>query len=141
MGILSQKFEDGKLHPVSFISRKLSPADFSYDVYDKEILAVVYSRKKCRYFLQGATHKTIVYSDHQNLTYFKTAVSLNRRQARWAEDLVSFNFDLYYRKGSANQTADIPSRCPAFTSGEWGMTAVGNELLLKKEQWLVIGDM
>jgi len=140
-GILSQKFEDGKLHPVSFISRKLSPAEFNYDVYDKEMLAVVFCLKKWRYFLQGATHKTIVYSDHQNLTYFQTAVSLNRRQARWAEDLVSFNFDLYYRKGSANQKADILSRCPAFTSKEGGTTATGDRLLLRKEQWLEVGAM
>jgi hypothetical protein len=41
--ILSQKFEDGKLHPVSFISRKLSQAELNYDVYDQEILAVVFS--------------------------------------------------------------------------------------------------
>jgi len=140
-GILSQKFEDGKLRPIDFVSRKLSPTEFNYDVYDKEMLAVVFTLKKWRYFLQGAIHKTIVYSDHQNLTYFKTAVSLNRRQARWAEDLVSFDFDLYYRKGSANQKADILSRCPEFTSGEGGMTATGNKTLLRKEQWLEIGAM
>jgi len=140
-GILSQKFEDGKLKPVSSISRTLTAAEFNYDLYDKEMLAVVYSLKKWRYFLQGAIHNTIVYSDHQNLTYFKTAVSLNRRQARWAEDLVSFNFDLYYRKGSANQKADILSRCPAFTSKKGGTTAVGNNLLLRKEQWLEIEAM
>ena len=140
-GILSRKFEDRKLHPASFNSRKLSPTEFNYDVYDKEMLAVVYCLTNWRYFLQGAIHKTIVYSDHQNLTYFKTAVSLNRRQARWAEDLVSFNFDLYYRKGSANQKADILSRCLAFTSREGGTTATGNKLLLRKEQWLEIGAM
>jgi len=91
--------------------------------------------------LQGATYKMIVNSDHQNLTYFKTAVALNRRQARWAEDLVSFDFDLYYRKGSANQKADIFSRCPAFTSGEGGTTAAENKMLLRKEQRLEIGAM
>jgi len=105
------------------------------------MLAVVFCLKKWRYFLQGAEHKTIVYSDHQNLTYFKTAVSLNRRQARWAEDLVSFNFDLYYQKGSVNQKADILSRCPAFTSKEGGTTAIENKMSLKNEQWLEVGAM
>jgi len=140
-GILSQKFEDGKLYPVSFISRKISLAEFNYDVFDKEMLAVVFSLEKSRYFLPGAEHKTIVYSDHQNLTYFKTMVSLDRRQARWAEELVSFNFDLYYRKGSANQKADILSWCPAFTSKEGGTTATGNQMLLRKEQWLEVGEL
>jgi len=86
-GILSQKFEDGKLHPVRFVSRKLNPAELNYDIYDKEMLAVVFSLRKNRHYLQGAVHQTIIYLDHQNLTYFKTAVLLNRRQARWSEEL------------------------------------------------------
>lgn len=76
--ILSQKFEDGKLHPVSCISRKRSQAELNHDVFSKEMLAVVFALWKWRYFLQGAEHKTIIYSNHQNLTYYKTAVSLNR---------------------------------------------------------------
>jgi hypothetical protein len=140
-GILSQKFEDGKLHPVDFISRKLSQPELNYDVFDKQMLAIVFSLRKWSYFLQGAEHKTIVYSDHQNLTYFKTAVSLNRRQARWAEELQSYTFDLFYRKGSANQKADTLSRCPAFTSREGGTTAAGQQTMLRKEQWLEIGAM
>jgi len=140
-GILSQKFEDSKLHPVSLICRKLTPAELNYDVHDKEMLAIVFSIRKWRHFLQGAEHKTIIYSDHHNLTYFKTAVSLNRRQARWAEDFQSFNFDLFYRKGSSNLKADTLSRCPEFTSGEGGTMAAGNKTLLRKEQWLEVGAM
>jgi hypothetical protein len=140
-GILSQTFQDGKLHPVSFISRKLSQAELNYDVFDKEMLAIVFSLRKWRYFLQGAEHKSIVYSDQNNLTYFKTAVSLNRRQARWAEELQSYNFVLFYRKGSSNQKADTLSRCPAFTSREGGTTAAGQQTLLRKEQWVEIGAM
>ena len=102
VGILSQTFEDGKLRPVSFISRNLSQPEHNYDVFDKEMLAIVFSLRKWRYFLQGTQHKTVVYSDHQNLTYFTTAVSINRRQARWVEELQSYSFDLFYRKGSSN---------------------------------------
>jgi len=140
-GILSQTFEDGKLHSFSFISSKLSSAELNYDIYNKEMLAVVFSFCKWRHFLQGAEHKTTVFSDDQNLTYFKTAVSLNRRQARWAEDLLSSNFELIYRKGAANITADTLSRCPAFTSREGGTTAAGKQTLLRKEQWLEVGAM
>jgi len=140
-GILSQKFEDGKIHPVRFTSRKLTPAELNYDVYDKEMLAVVFSLNKNRHFLQGAVHKTTIYSDHQNLTYFKSAVLLNRRQARWAEDLKQYNFVLLYRKGSSNAKADILSRCPAFTSKEGGTTSATNQSMLDKEQWLEVGAM
>jgi len=140
-GILSQKFEDGKLHPVRFVSRKINPAELNYDVYNKEMLAVVFSLQNNRHYLQGAVHKTIIYSDHQNLTYFKTAVLLNRRQARWSEELKQYNFQLLYRKGSSNAKADILSRCPAFTSKEGGTTSATEQLIMDKEQYLEVGAM
>jgi len=140
-GILSQKFEDGMIYPVRFISRKLNPAELNHDVYDKEMLAVVFSLWKNWHYLQGAVHKTTIFSDHQNLTYFKTAVLLNRRQARWSEELKQYNFQLLYRKGSSNAKADILSRCPAFTSREGGTTSATNQSMLDKEQWLEVGTM
>ena len=33
--------KDGKLHPVTFYSKKMSPAEMNYDIHDKELLAVV----------------------------------------------------------------------------------------------------
>jgi len=139
--ILSQKFEDGKIHPVSFISKKLSDAEFNYDVYDKEMLAIVYSLEKWRQFLQGSEFKTTIFSDHQNLSYFTEKVVLNRRQARWALLLKGYDFVIVYRKGSANQKADILSRCPAYTSRVGGTTAIATEPLLGPEQWLEVGAM
>ena len=66
---------------------------------------------------------------------------MNRRQARWVEELATFNFDLYNQKGSSNRTADASTRCPAFTSRERGTTVAGNQTLLRKEQWLEVGAM
>ena len=86
-------------------------------------------------------HNTIVYSHHQNLTYFKKAVSLNRRKARWAEELISYKFNQFYHKGSSNHTSDILSRCPALTSRDGGTPAAGPQTLLRKEQWVDIGTM
>lgn len=55
--------------------------------FDKEMLAIVYSVDKWRYFLQGSEFKVTMSSDHQNLSYLTKNVLLNRRQARWAEFL------------------------------------------------------
>jgi len=140
-GILSQKFEDGRIHPVRFVSRKLSPAELNYDVYDKEMLAIVFSLQKNRHYLQGAEHKTMIYSDHQNLSYFSSAILLNRRQARWVEELKQYNFLILYRKGSANLKADILSTCPEFTSREGGTTSATNQTMMDKSQWLEVGAM
>jgi hypothetical protein len=98
--------------------KKLSDVEFNYDVYDKEMLAIVYALEKWRQFLHGSAFTTTIYSDHQNLSYFTQKVVLNRRQARWALILKSYTFVIVYRNGSANQKADILSRCPAYTFRE-----------------------
>ena len=140
-GILSQMFEDGQIHPVRFVSRKLSPAELNYDVYDKEMLAIVFSVRKNRHYLQGAEHKTTIFSDHHNLTYFKSAILLNRRQALWAEELKQYNCQTLYRKGSANVKADILSTYPGFTSREGGTISPTKQTMLDKSLWLEVGTM
>jgi len=39
-GCLSQ-MRNGVLHPVAFFSRKLLPAECNYEIYDKELLAII----------------------------------------------------------------------------------------------------
>jgi len=94
---LSQKDDEGKLHPVAFHSRKLMPAEINYEIHDKELLAIVDCFERWRRYLEGAAHRTEVFSDHQNLAYFTTAKVLNRRQARWAQQLANYNFVINYR--------------------------------------------
>jgi hypothetical protein len=140
-GILSQRFEDSKIHPVRFVSSKLNPVELKCDIYDKEMLALAFSLQKNLHYIQGAQHQTTIFSDHPNLTYFKSAILLHQLQARWAEDLKQYNFLLLYWKGSSNAKGDSLSRCPEFTSREWGITSATNQPLLQKEQWLEVGVM
>jgi len=51
-----------------------------------------------------------VFSDHQNLEYFATTKVLNRRQARWAQELAGIDFKIYFRPGTQNGKADALSR-------------------------------
>lgn len=110
--VLSQRASDGKLHPVAFHSRKLTPAEVNYEIHDKELLAIVDSFARWRQYLEGAKHRIDVFSDHQNLSYFTTAKILNRRQARWAQQLASYWFIIHYRPGRQNDKADVLSRLP-----------------------------
>jgi len=77
--ILSKQFEDGKIHPVSFLSRKLSDAEFHYDAFVKDMVAIVYYLEKWRQFVQGSHFKTTIFSDDHNVSYSTTKVVLNRR--------------------------------------------------------------
>jgi transposase InsO family protein len=66
--------------------------------------------KHWRRYLEGAHHQIQVFSDHQNLEYFTTTKVLNRRQARWAQELAGIDFKIYYRPGTQNGKPDALSR-------------------------------
>jgi len=114
--MLSQRNNEGRLHPVAFHSRKFQPAEINYEIHDKELLAIVDAFKHWRRYCEGATHQVQVFSDHHNLEYFTTTKVLNRRQARWAQELAGIDFKIYYRPGTQNGKPDALSRhseyCP-----------------------------
>ena len=39
--VLSQRNEKGEIHPIAFFSKAMNPAERNYDIYDKELLAIV----------------------------------------------------------------------------------------------------
>ena len=45
--------DDGVLHPVAFFSRKMAPAEYNYEIYNKELLAIVCCFKEQRPDLEG----------------------------------------------------------------------------------------
>jgi RNase H-like domain found in reverse transcriptase len=68
--ILSQLQDDGKWHPVGFISKSLSDVECNYEIHDKEMLAIIRVLEEWRHFLEGAPEKVDIWSDHHNLQYF-----------------------------------------------------------------------
>jgi hypothetical protein len=109
--VLSQPDSSGKLHPVSFFSRKLSDRERGWAIFDLELLAIVESFEQWRAWLMGTEEPVRVYSDHSNLRHFTTAKHLTPKQARWASFLDGFNFVIHHIPGKANP-ADAPSRRP-----------------------------
>jgi len=116
-GVLSQPDDQGQLRPVAYFSTKMTPAECNYEIYDKELLAVIRAFEEWRPELEGATHRVKVITDHKNLEYFMTTKLLSRRQARWSEYLSRFDFELQYRPGKLNARADALTRrsadCPS----------------------------
>src|SRR6185369_14196498 len=112
-GILSQVDPgSSELRPVAFYTRTMSPAELNYDIYDKELLAMVEAFRQWRAYLEGARHTIQVYSDHNNLQYFTTTKQLNRRQARWSEFLAGFDYLINYRAGRLGAKPDASTRRP-----------------------------
>ena len=79
--VLSQMCDDDKWHPVAYISKSLSPAECNYDIYDKEMLAIMHALEQWCHYLKGTKHPVQILTDHKNLEYFMTAQKLNCQQA------------------------------------------------------------
>jgi hypothetical protein len=110
--VLTQLDSNGDRHPVSFISKTLSPAERNYEIYDRELLAIIRALEEWRHYIQGSPHTTIVLSDHKNLTYYREAKKLTRRQARWSLYLSEFDIKLIHTPGNKMVQSDALSRRP-----------------------------
>ena len=120
---------------MAFHSRKFQPTEINYEIYDKELLAIVDAFKHWRRYCEGATHQVQVYSDHQNLEYFTTTKVLNRWQARWAQELAGIDFRIYYRPGSRNGKLDALSRRSEYCPEKGGSENQPITTVLKREHF------
>ncbi|KAI7942855.1 hypothetical protein MJO29_012699 [Puccinia striiformis f. sp. tritici] len=113
--VLSQVcVKDDALHPVAYLSRSLIQAERNYEIFDKELLAIVASFKEWCHYLEGNPNRltAVVYTDHRNLESFMTTKQLTRRQARWAETMGCFDFEIIFRPGRQSAKPDALSRRP-----------------------------
>ena len=94
---------------IAYRSQTMSPAERNYQIYDKELMAVVQALTEWRHYLLGAKHPVEVWTDHANLTYFRKPQDLNRRQARWSLFLSEFDFVFVHKPGSSMTKADVLS--------------------------------
>ena len=68
--VLSQKdIQTNLWYPVAFFSKLLDIHRRNYEIYDKELLAVIPGLEEYKYYLEGHPHKIEIWLDHQNLTF------------------------------------------------------------------------
>ena len=102
--------DNGKWHPVAFMSKSLSLVEHNYEIHDKEMLTIIQALQEWRHFVEGAKHQFEIWTDHKNLKYFMAAKQLNRRQAQWSLYLSQFNFLLHHRPGKSMGKPDVLSQ-------------------------------
>ena len=99
------------LQPIAYMSKKMLDAEKNYTVREQEMLAIICALKEWRHYLHGSKFKII--TDHDSLKYIDTQKNqLSSRQARWAEFMSQFDYDIIYRQGKDNIVADALSRRP-----------------------------
>ncbi len=67
--VLSQQ-QNGVWRPVAFMSKSLSTTECNYEIYNKELLAIMLALLEWRHYLMGTTKDVEIWMDHQNLQYF-----------------------------------------------------------------------
>jgi len=55
----------------------MQPAEQNYNIYDKELLAIVKALAKWRQYLLDTKEPFEVWTDHENLKYFREPHKLN----------------------------------------------------------------
>jgi hypothetical protein len=75
--VLEQLGEDGLWHPVAFYSKSLNEHERNYEIYNKELLAIIRALEEYRHYLKGHPDPFEIWTDHQNLTYFRQAQNLS----------------------------------------------------------------
>jgi hypothetical protein len=79
--ILSQYYDDNILHPVAYFSKRHSPVECNYKIYDKGLMAIVQAFEDWCPELQSIINPIYVLPNHKNLEYFMMTKLLNQHQA------------------------------------------------------------
>ncbi len=108
--VLSQRSStDGKMHPCAYFSHRLSPAERNYDIGNR-VAGCQACLGRVASLVGGFGVPFVVWTDHKNLEYIKSAKRLNSRQARWALFFGRLDFSISYCPGSKNIKPDALSR-------------------------------
>jgi hypothetical protein len=79
--MLSQYDDDNILHPIAYFSKKHSLAEYNYEIYDNELMAIIRAFEEWYPELQSVINPIPVLSDYENLEYFTMTKLLNHCQA------------------------------------------------------------
>jgi hypothetical protein len=98
--------------PVAFFSRSLNKAEKNHHIVEKEAYAIIESVRKWRHFLAGR-HFNIL-TDQRAVSFMfdsnATGKIKNDKILRWRIEISAYSFDIKYRPGNQNVSADVLSR-------------------------------
>jgi hypothetical protein len=106
--VLTQFDDNGNEYPVAFLSRRCQGKESTYSARGGEAVALWYSIKRWRPFLEGVHFKVV--SDHLSLAFLRRPQEDSKLQ-RIVNELEHFTFDVVYKEGPRHVDADALSRC------------------------------
>lgn len=138
--VLRQLDENGQLRPIGYISQALNPTQRNWQIYDRELFAIIRALQTWRHYLLGSPHPITIHCDHKNLTYWRQPQRLTPRQARWKNELSRYPYKIQAIPGKHMIQSDALSRRPDHfkTEGELNseVTLLPEQVFLKEMELL-----
>lgn len=97
-------------HPIAFMSKILAPKHHTLSTYEKEFLAVIQALKKWRGYLLDKHF--IIRTNHFSLKHLLEQRITTPAQMKWLPKLMDYDYEIVYKKGKENVSADALSRLP-----------------------------
>ena len=107
--------QKGQKRLITCGSRSLSPTEQRWSTSEKEFLSIRFALQRCKPYIFGLKKPVTVYSDHSPLSQVmkKSLNDIgNPRLYRIREQLLQYNFKIFYKPGSVMHIADYLSRNP-----------------------------
>ena len=101
-GVCAQIDEHGRLVPITFVSRALTPTECRYSQLEREALSIVFSVERLHRFIFGSSFDII--TDHKPLVTLpgKPNAKLSARLERWRLRLTPYDYVIRYEPGEWN---------------------------------------
>jgi hypothetical protein len=96
-------------HPIAYYSATFTPMEQNYNIFKRELLAVMKALHHWRPHLAATETPVTVLTDHANLNHWKMPKKVNRRVARWFRELQEYNLVIQHVPGKLHTAANMLS--------------------------------
>ena len=102
---------NGNRRVIAFHSRTLNRHERNWSTTEKELICIIWALESWAEYLDPSK-VTIIYSDHQSLSWLYKKKDLKGKHARWIMRLQPFNIEVKYKSGDLMVAPDCLSRAP-----------------------------
>ena len=128
-GCLLQE-HDGVLHPLSYVSKSLTPTQRAYSATKRELLALIFTLEQYRNTI--LYYEVKVYTDHRPLLGIMAKGTKDATMTRWTLLVQEYNIKLHYLPGKENLFSDVLSRLVQINDGCEELTQDLDDSLLSR---------
>ena len=82
----------------------------NYKIYDQKLLIIVAAFKQWKHYLKNNFYSIKMLFDHNNLKELMTKKKLYFKQARWAQILTVYDFEIFHHSNDKNSANDLSRR-------------------------------